>query len=123
MSDTSSDRTAAIAASDAEKSALAKAPAGGGNDHDGHNQEQEDSPTPRGGAKTKMTHEEKEAARTGWRSEVQEIPKQVRFRFLPLNIISHLQGRKMLMPVFAYPAVLLARLRRAFIMCKFFYLS
>lgn len=79
MSDTSSDRTAAIASADAEKSAHAKAPAaaGGSAADDGHTEE--DSPTPRGAAKTKMTHEEKEATRTGWRSEVQEIPKQVRF--------------------------------------------
>lgn len=67
MSDTSSDRTAAgatpIAANDAEKSARSS-------------QQAVDEPQSQE-AKTKMTHEEKEAAKTGWRSEVQEIPKQV----------------------------------------------
>lgn len=33
--------------------------------------------------KVKMTHAEKEAARIGWRSEVQEIPKQVRVMSFP----------------------------------------
>lgn len=71
MSETSSDRTAAAAISSAEKSdPQAKAGADG----------REDSPARARHGKNKMTHEEKEAARTGWRSEVQEIPKQVSAR-------------------------------------------
>lgn len=84
MSETSSDRTAAAVAApahnDAEKSALQSTRDGDDRDNG--------AMTPSAGAgtatptkaekgKQKMTHEEKEAARTGWRAEVQQIPKQV----------------------------------------------
>ena len=73
MSETSSDRTAAIATpNDAEKSALQ-----GDASHEGTTTTPTGSTANAAKGKQKMTHEEKEAARTGWRAEVQEIPKQV----------------------------------------------
>lgn len=76
MSETSSDRTAAVAnPNDAEKSAHPRA-GSALHGNDGDSTPRDSSPAP-GHGKHKMTHEEKEAARTGWRAEVQEIPKQV----------------------------------------------
>lgn len=88
-SSAASDRTAAAApvmGSEAEKANGAHGPSSKETTAEDRNS----SPTEREESrqrKAKLTHEEKEAAQVGWRSEVQEIPKQVSlFSHCPIRI-------------------------------------